>query len=323
MKPRSRGRWTQFSIFEIQETSMKWKLGDIAGISVYVHWSFWILPGWILLSSWSAGGGLLAGLAAAVFVFAVFGCVVLHEVGHALAARRFRIGTRDITLYPIGGVANLERMPTRPSRELAIALAGPAVNVAIAAALFGLILLGGMGSQVFSPTAAGGAFLVNLMWVNVALVLFNLLPAFPMDGGRVLRAFLAMGLPRLTATTVAARVGQVMAVVLGLIGLFTGGMLVLVALFVFLAAQAELTMARMQSGLRYHGWPSPSGPRARGPYDAPVDDPGIIWVGEVHLYGNAPYRDGPADDTPNRFIEAGPVRWIEAPRAASFRSSRS
>ena len=134
---------------------MKWKLGDIAGIGVYIHWSFWILPAWILFSTLSGGGGLFAGLSAVVFVFAVFGCVVLHEVGHALMARHYRIGTRDITLYPIGGVASLVRMPSRPSQELAIALAGPAVNVAIAVALVGAIILAGTGPQAFFMSLAG------------------------------------------------------------------------------------------------------------------------------------------------------------------------
>jgi Zn-dependent protease len=217
------------------------KLGNIAGIGVYIHWSFWLLPAWILLS---AGGGLAGALASVVFVFAVFGCVVLHELGHALMARRLGIGTRDITLYPIGGVASLERMPRRPAHELAIALAGPAVNVLIAAALFGLLVVGGIGTQGLLFDFAGGAFLANLLFVNVALVVFNMLPAFPMDGGRVLRAFMAMRLPYLRATEIAVRVGQTVAVVLGLVGLFSGGTLLFVAFFVFVAAQAELAMAR-------------------------------------------------------------------------------
>jgi Zn-dependent protease len=264
---------------------MNWKLGRIAGIGVYIHWSFWILPAWVLLSTLSGGGGILAGLAGIVFIFGVFGCVVLHEVGHALMARRFRIGTRDITLYPIGGVASLERMPTRPSQELAIALAGPAVNVAIVVALLGVILLSGAAPQGSLLNLAGGAFVANLMWVNVALVVFNLLPAFPMDGGRVLRAFLAMRLPYATATTIAARAGQVIAVILGLVGLLTGGMLFLVAVFVFLAAQAELTIVRRQSAV---GAPplyyDPSGQTAAQPYNAKSGEVGITWVPEVRVY---------------------------------------
>lgn len=261
---------------------MKWKIGDIAGIGVYLHWSFWILPALILFSTLSSGGGWLTALLSVAFIFAVFGCVVLHEVGHALMARRYGIGTRDITLYPIGGVATLQRMSTRPSQELAIALAGPAVNVLIAGVLFLLVALAGIVPQGSLLSLAGGSFLVSLMWVNVALVLFNLLPAFPMDGGRVLRAFLAMQLPHLKATTIAARTGQAVAVVLALIGIFTGGLLLFVALFVFLAAQAELTMARRQS----IGWnPAPAAePLRPGPADIFYEgenDSGIVWLSDV------------------------------------------
>ncbi len=254
---------------------MKWMLGRIAGIGIYIHWSFWLLPGWILLS---AGGGFAGALASLLFVFAIFACVVLHELGHALMARQFHIGTRDITLYPIGGVASLERIPRRPAHELAIALAGPAVNVVIAAALFVLLLAAGIGTQGPLFNVAGGSFLVNLLVVNVALVVFNMLPAFPMDGGRVLRAFLAMRLPYLRATELAVRVGQALAIVLGLAGLFTGGTLTFVALFVFLAAQSELAMARrneMSGAFAFAdaaNWPQrPSQP-------ATEDDREIVWL---------------------------------------------
>jgi len=264
---------------------MKWKLGNLAGIGVYVHWSFWILPAWILLSTLSGGGGLITAVTMVVFVFAVFGCVVLHELGHALMARRYRIGTHDITLYPIGGVASLTRIPSRPSHELAIALAGPAVNVVIAAALFAGAFLTGVGGQAAIGDMVGGSFLINLACVNVALVAFNLLPAFPMDGGRVLRAFLAMRIPYVRATTIAARVGQAIAVVLALIGVFSGGTLLLVALFVFLAAHAELTMARMRDG----GWNAPLVTQPHRPTAPPTfgstyrDEHGIVWLGDVRI----------------------------------------
>jgi Zn-dependent protease len=257
---------------------MKWKLGDVAGIGIFVHWSFWLLPVWILLSGVSGGIGLLGALASVGFVFAIFGCVVLHELGHALTARFYNIGTRDITLYPIGGVANLERIPTRPSQELIIALAGPAVNVVIAGVLFVLLLIAGVGTQGAVFNFTGGSFFLNLLLVNVALVVFNMLPAFPMDGGRVLRAFLAMRLPYLRATEIAVRVGQAVAIAFGLMGLFSGGTLIFVALFVFLAAQAELAMARQRttydaslaSGAQ--DWPnSPLRPNSS-------TDSGIVWL---------------------------------------------
>lgn len=254
---------------------MKWKLGDVAGIGVYIHWSFWLLPAWILLS---AGGGLGGALASVLFVFAIFGCVVLHELGHALMARHFSVGTRDITLYPIGGVASLERIPRQPSHELAIALAGPAVNVVIAAALFVLLLVVGIGTQGLFFDFAGGSFLVNLLVVNVALVVFNMLPAFPMDGGRVLRAFLAMRLPYLRATEIAVRVGQAVAIVLGLVGLLTGGTLLFVALFVFLAAQAELAMARRNELTGSSSFVNVAGSPRQPIYTATQAGNGIVWL---------------------------------------------
>ena len=159
---------------------MKWKLGNLAGIGIYIHWSFWLLPAWLLFSS---AGGVATGLTTVGLVFAVFGCVVLHELGHALMARRYGVGTHDITLYPIGGVARLERMPTKPSQELAIALAGPAVNVVIAGALFAGILLAGLSFQISPLNLVGGSFLVSLLWINVLLVVFNLLAGLS-DGWR-------------------------------------------------------------------------------------------------------------------------------------------
>lgn len=261
---------------------MKWHLGRLAGIHVFVHWSFWILPAWILISSLSSGGGLVAAFSAVLFVFAIFGCVVLHELGHALAARHYHIGTRDITLYPIGGVASLNRMPRNPFQELVVALAGPAVNVVIAALLLVLTAVG-LAGLLPLPAVLGGTFPGMLMLVNVWLVLFNLLPAFPMDGGRVLRAFLAMRLPYISATEIAARVGQVLAVLLGLIGLVASlPTLLFVSIFVFLAAQAEANMVRVRGSLE--SWAEHQGiPVARPvpPGQANAEDDEIIWLAEA------------------------------------------
>jgi Zn-dependent protease len=190
-----------------------------------------------------ARGGLFSAIDAVVFVLAIFGCVVLHELGHALAARRFGISTRDITLLPIGGIARLERMPRNPYQEFVIAVAGPAVNVVIAAALFtGLTFAGVTG--IFDPAL----LLVQLMWANVALVLFNMLPAFPMDGGRVLRSVLAMRMSYERATNIAATIGQGLAIVFAVLGILASNIsLLLVALFVFFAARGEAAMARSWS----------------------------------------------------------------------------
>ncbi len=217
---------------------MNWNLGRVAGIPINVHWSFWLLPLLVLFSAAPAGGSLTLRL---TLLFLVFGCVVLHELGHAMMARLFEVRTRDITLYPIGGIARLERMPRHPFAEGAIALAGPAVNVVIAAFL--AVAWGVLGGLVGSFS---GAILQTLLYANVVLVLFNLLPVFPMDGGRVLRAILGAFVPFTKATRISARVGQAFAALLGIIGLFTGGMLVFLAIFVFFAAQAELTMVRQQ-----------------------------------------------------------------------------
>jgi Zn-dependent protease len=223
-----------------------WKLAQAFGIGVYVHWTFLLLPAWILLNTLGAGEIDLAFFLMALLA-AVFGCVVLHEFGHALTARHFGIATRDITLYPIGGVARLERMSERPWEEFWIAVAGPAVNCAIAAVLALLLMLVGkpLAWTDFMPGTEPGDFVEAVMKVNVGLVLFNLLPAFPMDGGRVLRAMLAHPLGRLRATEIAASLGVVMAAVFLIVGLFSAApFLMLVAVFVYFAGQQELAVVR-------------------------------------------------------------------------------
>ncbi|MEZ6093782.1 MAG: site-2 protease family protein [Pirellulaceae bacterium] len=212
-----------------------WNLGTVSGIKIRVHWTFLILLAWIWFSSITSGNGFASALFSLLFVVAIFGCVLLHELGHALTARRFGIGTRDITLLPIGGVAALERIPRNPIQEFWIAVAGPLVNVAIAILLFtGLYLL----PIATLPIAL--TFLLQLAIANVVLVAFNMLPAFPMDGGRVLRAILAMFVDYVRATNLAATVGQFVSIGLGLLGIATGNlMLVFVAIFVYMAARAE------------------------------------------------------------------------------------
>ena len=227
----------------------QWKLGRYAGIDVYVHATFLLLIGWVGYSHWvehQNWGEVLNGI---LFILALFACVVLHEYGHALTARKYGIKTRDITLYPIGGVARLERMPDKPIEELWVALMGPAVNVVIAAVLFAVLFLTNGLVPLTDLTIASGSFVERLMVVNISLVLFNLLPAFPMDGGRVLRALLAMRMDYVRATQTAANIGQGMAFVLGFIGLFSNPFLLFIAFFVYIGASQEASMVQMKNSI--------------------------------------------------------------------------
>lgn len=227
----------------------QWKLGRFAGIDVYVHATFLLLIGWVGVSHWiehQSWGEVFNGI---LFILALFACVVLHEYGHALTARKYGIKTRDITLYPIGGVARLERMPEKPIEELWVALMGPAVNVVIAAGLFAYLFLTNSLVPLNQLTVASGSFLERLMTVNISLVLFNLIPAFPMDGGRVLRAILAMRMDYVRATQIAASIGQGMAFLLGFWGLFNNPFLLFIAFFVWIGASQEASMVQMKNSI--------------------------------------------------------------------------
>lgn len=226
---------------------MRWSfsIGKFAGTVVRVHITFFLLLIWIWFMHYRIGGTSAAWEGVA-FILAIFACVVLHEFGHALAARRYGIKTPDITLLPIGGLARLERMPEEPGQELFIAVAGPMVNVVIAAII--IIALGGWTGieqmlQVENPRAD---FLVRLAGVNIFLVLFNMIPAFPMDGGRVLRALLATRMTWARATQIAASIGQGLAFLFGFLGLLYNPLLIFIAIFVYLAAAAEAQNAQIR-----------------------------------------------------------------------------
>ena len=251
---------------------MKWSLriAKVAGIGIYLHGTFLILLAYIVFAELSGGGTWLDVLTAVGFIAAVFTIVVLHELGHALAAKRYGIKTQDITLLPIGGVARLERIPEDPKQELVVALAGPAVNVVLAivcalmiavligpAQLMGLLSSGRFwnllnGQVHINAMSAAGSFvldaLLQLLFVNVVMVGFNMLPAFPMDGGRVLRALLAMTTDYPRATRIAASVGQVMAVLFFIVGMWIPfPMLMLIALFVWIGGGAEAAQVESRS----------------------------------------------------------------------------
>jgi Zn-dependent protease/predicted transcriptional regulator len=226
-----------------------WKIGRLAGINVYMHATFLLLILFIVFVNYANGRSLATTFVGIVFVLVIFACIVLHELGHALTARKFGVQTRDIILLPIGGVARLERMPEKPREELWVAIAGPLVNVVIAAVLFAILVATGFHPHWRDFRWAGGNFLEKLMVVNLWLVGFNILPAFPMDGGRVLRALLATRMEYTRATQMAAHVGQGMALIFGFIGLFSDPFLLFIALFVWMGAEAEASMALMRTSL--------------------------------------------------------------------------
>jgi Zn-dependent protease len=225
------------------------KVASIFGIEVRIHLTFLIFLAWICLSYYQIAG-LSGAIQGVLFILTLFACVLLHEFGHAFAARAFGIRTPDITLLPIGGVARLSRIPDTPWQELVVAIAGPLVNVAIAAALIFLIHGTTDFQEVEHIESPRIELLTKLASVNVMLVLFNLIPAFPMDGGRVLRSLLAMAMPYVRATQIAAWIGQGLAIVFVIFGFFAhppffgNPLLIFIAYFIFVGAQQEAAMAR-------------------------------------------------------------------------------
>jgi stage IV sporulation protein FB len=210
-----------------------WNVGKIAGIPIRMHLTLVLLLAWITLSYATSGASVRATGLGVVLVLAIFAIIVVHELAHALVARHYGVATRDIMLLPVGGIASLERMPERPSQELAVALVGPMVNLALAALLLPF----------------RGAFVDELIYINVGLALFNLLPAFPMDGGRALRALLAMSMPAERATDIAASLGRALAVLLAVIGLFYNPMLVLIGVVVWFGASQERALVHLKHAI--------------------------------------------------------------------------
>lgn len=228
-------------------------LGKIAGIRILVHWTFLLLIGWIVFREMRKGSDNITILITVAFVLALFLCVVLHELGHSLTARRYGIQTRKITLLPIGGVASLEKIPEDPKQELIVAAAGPAVNVVIALLLFLFAPIRGFDPEELTEGInSWQGFLYGLYNVNILLIVFNAIPAFPMDGGRILRSLLALKMGRLKATRIAASLGQLIAVGFVFTGLFYNPFLVLIGIFVYFGAHSENLLVQHNELLKDH-----------------------------------------------------------------------
>jgi Zn-dependent protease/predicted transcriptional regulator len=233
------------------------KIGRLSGIDVRVHWTFLLLLAFFAFIGYQTSGSLVGALTPTAVIVALFLCVLLHEFGHSLVAQRLGIEIHSITLLPIGGVSNLESLPEKPSDEVKITIAGPLVNVVLAPIFFGVGLLFGavpqLPADLFTGIGSVGQFFFYLGYLNIVLAVFNLLPAFPLDGGRILRGLLATRFGAVRATDIASAVGQVFAAAFFLIGLLSGNILLaLVAVFIYFGARGESQMVRereLTSGL--------------------------------------------------------------------------
>jgi len=234
------------------------KLGKIADIGIFIHWTFSLLILFIVFINYRSGQNATQIVWSVVFIFSIFITVVLHELGHALAAKRYNIITKDITLLPIGGIARLEKIPEKPIEELIVAMAGPLVNIALALITGIFITIPDTSEQLMAQLANGvnaNNFFLNFFLVNFWLALFNLIPAFPMDGGRILRALLSFRLERHVATRISARIGQFLALGFILLGFFTSPFLIFIGIFVIIGAQVEADYTEskfMLKGFKVH-----------------------------------------------------------------------
>lgn len=227
---------------------MRWSLniGTIAGTAIRIHITFLMFLAWIFAANW-ANGGPQAAWHAVLFMVLLFVCVVAHEFGHIFTARAFGVNTPDVTLLPIGGVARLERIPEAPREEFLVAIAGPLVNVLISLALILVFGANISGAHLAAVDSNNIPVVDRLAAVNLFLAAFNMIPAFPMDGGRVLRALLASRLGFTRATELAASIGQGVAFALGFIGLFSNALLIFIAIFVYLAASSEAQLVALRA----------------------------------------------------------------------------
>ncbi|MBQ0734749.1 site-2 protease family protein [Aquimarina celericrescens] len=233
-------------------------LGKLFNVNIEIHWTFIFILAWVIFLELKSGGTIENALMSTVFILLLFVCVVCHEFGHILTARKFGVTTKKITLLPIGGVASMETIPENPKEELLISLAGPAVNILIALGLSLFINISIFLDQ--NPTQIEETLshvtpqnlLIYLFSANIALAIFNFIPAFPMDGGRVLRAILAMKMDRVTATNIASGIGQFVALIFVFVGILYNPFLIVIALFIFFGAYGENKMVRQLALLKGH-----------------------------------------------------------------------
>jgi Zn-dependent protease/CBS domain-containing protein len=264
-------------------------IGRAFGIDVKVHWTFLLLLAFFAFLGYQDSGGLIGALATMAVIVTLFFCVLLHEFGHSLVAQRLGIEIPDITLLPIGGIARLKTLPDKPADEVKIAIAGPLVNVVLAPIFFGLAFLLGAGLLVAPSPIAGfgsvGQVFAYLGWLNLALAIFNLVPAFPMDGGRVLRGLLAARMGPVRATDISSAVGQFFAFVFFLIGLFGGNfVLALIAVFIFFGANGEAQMVRQRELMRGLNVSDVMGTKRRTETVTPYHNFGQVLDSVIHGY---------------------------------------
>ena len=279
------------------------KIGRAFGIDLKVHWTFFLLLAFFAFAGYQESGSLANALITALIILALFICVVLHEYGHSLVAQRLGIEIEDITLLPIGGVARLKSLPTRPMDEVKIAIAGPLVNVVLAPIFFAIgALLGASPLQPANILQGGnslGQIFAYLGLINIALVLFNLIPAFPMDGGRVLRGLLASRLGAVRATDISSAVGQFFALGFFLIGLLGGNfLLALIAVFIFFGANGEAQMVRQRELMRGLAVSDVMGTRPRLETVTPYHTFGQVLDSIIHGY----QEDFPVVDEDGRLV---------------------
>jgi Zn-dependent protease/CBS domain-containing protein len=265
------------------------KIGRFSGIDVRVHWTFFLLVAFFAFVGYQTSGSVVGALTSTLVIVVLFLCVLLHEFGHSLVAQRLGLEIRSITLLPLGGVSNLESLPEKPADEVKITLAGPLVNVVLAPIFFGVGLLLGavprMPANVITGIGSVGEFFFYLGYLNVVLAVFNLIPAFPLDGGRILRALLATRLGAVRATDISSIVGQLFAIAFFLIGILGGNfLLALIAVFIYFGATGEAQMVRQQEKTRGLSVSDVMGTKPRTETVTPYHTFGQVLDSVIHGY---------------------------------------